>query len=303
MYHTLVQKEWKTTTENKTVSDEPEECIESPFYNIEYVLDYIESIRRIRYKFYDLKSDKFCYIDTIRKNVSLDGTIIYKGIFESARNEFRPYIIDKKTGTKRPNPKTISEGDIEKTHFCIKIDRIGAKEVYVFLERNFYGININNFTNYITTFTDKFLKKAGKKKNFHLVNYQIPSTAFFDELKMLKRTILAEVHFAKQLLGSQSLGFSNRLVSLQKDLVLTAKASRGESITETAVDFYNKLSLKNSPISRIRIKGVDPDNHEVLLDTSLLCKSNLIEIERNAETGEVNSHQLFLALEAIAESF
>lgn len=303
MYHTLMKKTW-VESKNRSEKQTDDQNDETPYYEIEAVLDYIYSIKRLRDKFYDLKNNKFCYIDSVTKEILRDeDIIIYTGVFESARDEFRPNLVDKKTGEKRPNPKAISEGDIERTHFCIKIDKNQTKEVYVFLERNFYGVNIHNVTNYISKFAEKLLMKNNKKKSYTIINYQIPSANFFNELQNLKRTVTAEVHFSKQLLGGPYLGFSNRLVSLQNDLILTAKASRGDSIKETVVDIWNNSQGKNSPISRIRVKGIDPNNHDILLDTSLMCKTDMIEIERNADTGEINSFQLFNAMKNIAKSY
>lgn len=302
-YHTLMKKAWVESKEGakKQASDQNDE---TPYYEIENVLDYILSIKRLRNKFYDLKDNKFCYIDSVTKEVPPDGDIIiYTGVFESARDEFRPNLVDKKTGEKRSNPKAISEGDIERTHFCVKIDKNQTKEVYVFLERNFYGVNIHNLTNYISKFAEKLLKKNNKKKFYTIINYQISNADFLNELQNLQRTVVAEVHFSKQLLGGQCLGFSNRLISLQNDLILTAKASRGDSIKETVVDIWNYSRGKNSPISRIRVKGVDPNNHDILLDTSLMCKADMVEIERNDDTGEINSFQLFNAMKNIANSY
>lgn len=303
MYYTLMKKTW-VESKNKSEKQTDAPNNETPYYEIESVLDYIHSIKRLRNKFYDLKDNKFCYIDSITKEILADeDIIIYTGVFESARDEFRPKLVDKKTGERRPNPKAISEGDIERTHFCIKIDKKQTKEVYVFLERCFYGVNINNITNYISKFAKKLLKKNNKKKSYTIINYQIPSADFSNELQNLQRTVVAEVHFSKQLLGGQCLGFSNRLISLQKDLILTAKASRGDSIKETVVDIWNYSQGKNSPISRIRVKGIDPNNHDILLDTSFMCKADKVEIERNADTGEINSFQLFNAMKNIANSY
>lgn len=301
-YHTLMKKSW-VESNNKSKKQTEDYNDETPYYDIESVLDYIQSIKQLRTKFYDLKDNKFCYIDYVIKTPSDEGIIIYTGVFESARDEFRPNLVNKKTGEKRSNPKAISEGDIERTHFCIKIDKNLTKEVYVFLERNFYGINIHNFTNYISIFAEKLLKKNNKKKSYTIINYQIQSADFFNELQNLQRTVVAEVHFSKQLLGGQCLGFSNRLISLQNDLILTAKASRGDNIKETVVDIWNHLKRKNSPISRIRVKGIDPNNHDILLDTSLMCKTDMVEIERNDDTGEINSFQLFNAMKNIANSY
>lgn len=290
-FHTLMQRMWKKKGE--------ENAEELPFFLIEQVFDYISKLSK-RAKFHDLKGNKFCYLESISKKEG--NAILYTGLFKSARSEFRPDLINKKTGVERKNPKEITEGDIEKTHFLVKIDK-ELKDVYLFLENNFYGVSINSFIDYLTRFTKGYCDKNDKKKNFTLFNLEIPNNNFLTQLEILSRTSLAEVYFDKQLLGSKALNFSNRFVSLKQDLVLTAKSSKKESITEVAVDLYNKLQQKESPISRLRIRGVDPNKNEVLLDTSFMCKKEFVKVDLNPETGEVNSAQLYTGLKNIANSF
>ena len=299
-YHTIMQRMWRKR--GKKAEDAEDEVIkENPFYMINDILIFVSKLS-IKNRFYDLKDDKFCYLDLLQVSTPCDDIVILKGIFESARNEFRPFLINKKTGDKRPNPKAINEGDIDRTHFLVKIDN-QQNEVYVFFEKNFYGITIHNFVNYINEFTKSYYIKKKMPKEFSIFHLDIPRANFMTELELLQRTSLAEVYFTKQLLGSKYMNFSNRTISLKDSLILTAKANKKESITEFAVDLYNNLQGKNSPISRIRIRGVDPNNNEVLLDTQAMCKSDYIEVDLNQDTGEINSTQLFTGITDIANSF
>ena len=104
----------------------------------------IKNIARLNRTF-DLSGDKFCLLD----NLTIDVNTCY-GFFKSARNEFRPKLIDRRTLIERNNPKSKSEGDIEKTHFLIKKDSNG--EIILFLETNHSGITVNNFVHYIQNF-------------------------------------------------------------------------------------------------------------------------------------------------------
>jgi len=292
-FHTFIQRMWKKKNDD--------EVKEYPFYFIENILDYTSKLGK-KAKFCDLKGNKFCYLEYIDKKVINDNILIYTGLFKSARSDFRPDLVNKRTGIERKNPKEITEGDIEKTHFLVKIDK-ETKDVYFFLESNFYGVNINNITDYLTIFTQKYCESKSEKKNFSIIHLEIPRNTFLTELETLSRTSLAEVYFNKQLLGSSALNFSNRIVSLKQDLVLTAKASAKESITEVGVDLWNKFMQKDSPISKIRIRGIDQNKNEVLLDTTFACKTEHIIVDVNVDTGEVNSTQLYTGLKNIANSF
>jgi hypothetical protein len=295
-FHTLIQRMWKLADESENK--------EQPFFLVGEVLDHIGSIKSKdkTQKFYELKDKKFCFIDTVNKASLNNDDVVYYGIFKSARSDYRPNLINRKTGTERKNPKEITEGDIEKTHFLVKLSRTD-NEVYLFMEKNFMGVSPVVFVNYITHFTVLYLQHIDEKRNFSILRTDIPMNNFLTEVERLSRTVTAEVYFDKKLLGSGALNFSNRTVSLKRDLVLTAKASSKESITEVGVDLWNKMQHKDSPISRVRIKGIDENDNAVLLDTSFFCRQEFITVELNADTGEVNSTQLLSRLQNLAKDF
>ena len=102
-FHTLIQRMWKQADESENK--------EQPFFFVGEVLDYIGSIKSKdkTQKFYELKDKKFCFIDMVNKISINDKDFVYFGIFKSARSEFRPNLINRKTGSERKNPKEISE--------------------------------------------------------------------------------------------------------------------------------------------------------------------------------------------------
>ena len=291
-FHTIVKRMWKKI-KNQSIKDEP-------FWMAENILSYIQKMSK-KERFYNLKGGKICFLESLKKEVIDENTYMLSGHFKSARTEFRPDLIDKKTGKERENPKKMSEGDIEKTHFVLKFSK--EDEVYLLIERNPSGINIDNFVNYITFFTKKYLEERKEKKNFTILHLEIPRNNFLTELENLERAVQTEVYFDKKLLGSNALNFSERTISLKRDVILVAKASIKESITEFGVDLWNKMQQKSSLISKIRIKGRDNRNNEVLLDTNLMCKADFIEVDINKSTGDLNTIQLLTAIKNIAKSF
>jgi hypothetical protein len=291
-FHTLIQRMWKDKDGDKQ--------IDTPFYLVNEILEYIFLLPKKR-KFYDLKDNKFCFLEFIDTNRT-EHSLFISGFFKSARNEFRPNLLNRKTGNERPNPKEITEGDIEKTHFVIKIDR-KENEVFMFLEHNFFGLGIKNIINYITHFTKLYLISKKKAKNFSIEFSTIPRNNFLTELEKLSRTKLAEVYFDKKLLGGKALNFSNRIISLKKDLKLIATASPKESIFEVAIDFFNAMNAKGSAITKVRIFGNDEDNNEIILDTSFMSRIEYISVDINSLSGELNTNQVISGLNGIAKSF
>lgn len=292
-FHTLMKKMYKEkgSTESK----------EYPFWEVEDILMYISQLPKIE-KFYDIKDGKFCFLESsIKKDIIEEDDFLLSGFIKSARNEFRPNLIDKKTGSERKNPKTINEGDIEKTHFVLKFSK-SQNEVYLFLEYNFSGISITNFVNYLTFATKKYFIKDNRKKNFSVTHLEVALDNFFEELKKLSRAAQTEVYFDKRLLGSDALNFSNRTVSLKKDIVLLAKAFNRDNIIEFGIDLWNKMNQKNSPISKLRIKGIDSNDKPILLDTSFMVKNDFVDIDVDQDTGELNTTQLIVGIKNIASS-
>lgn len=293
-YHRILQRMWKSNNNTEEAS--------YPFYMIKDVFKYVKSLGK-KNKFYELKNDKFCFIDSLEEDVIDNDVVLYKGYFKSARSEFRPNLINKVTGNERKNPKEIMEGDIEKTHFVVKVSKID-NEVYLLIEKNYYGITSNNFINYISEFTKSYMNKNGISKRFSIIKEDIPVNNFLTELERLQRTVLAEVYVDKKLLGSDALEFSNRIISLKKDIMITARAMPKETITEFGIDLFNKMNgTSKSAISRIRVRGVDENSNSVLLDTLNLSKKDNIEIELNTETGEVMTSQLLNRLKKTALDF
>lgn len=289
-FFVLTKKNWGQAKDEKTVY--------YPLYEINDIILYVKKLSKLK-KFFDLKDNKFCFLESV--NIINEGSkTIFKGFIKSARNEFRPNLLNKKTGEERLNPKLLTEGDIEKTHFVIKIDK-AREEVYLLLEHNYYGVSINNIVDYFTYFLRQYLKTIKRPRNFTIVHAVIPGNNFLDELLRLGRAKIAEVYFDKQLMGSKALNFSNRTLPLKQDIKLVATADLGESIKELAVDIFNVFNVKGSNITKIRIFGNDSDNNEVVLDTSFMSRIEYVKVDLNPETGEVITSQMISGLIEIAE--
>lgn len=291
LFYQLFMKKWKR--------GEKENSALHPFLELGDIISYVKKLSRLK-KFYDMNNGKFFFLETV-EIVEVDSDVIFKGFFKSARNEFRPNLINKKTGEERPNPKQLTEGDIEKTHFVFKIAK-ERDEVYLLLEFNFHGVTCSNIIEYFTSFYRNYLSSINKSQNFTIKSAFLPGNDFFDGLQQLTRTKIAEVHFDKQLLGSKALNFSNRTVSLKQDLKLVAKAETGENIKEVAIDFFNAFKRKESSITKVRIFGNDENNNDVILDTSKIIKIEFVKVDLNSETGEVMTSQMLSGLVAISEN-
>lgn len=142
-FNSLIERKWRTQHE-------------MPFNQIEDTVNYVLKLKKIDRQ-YDMKDNKFCLLQHAKTELDKDGDTVITGYFKSARQAFRPNLIDRITGDERKSPKKLSEGDIEKTHFLIKVT---DDEVFLILEINGNGVSISQITNYFNHFVKLYLNST-----------------------------------------------------------------------------------------------------------------------------------------------
>lgn len=293
LYKTLIKYQW---SKGDTIKDRSQ-----PFWEVYEVVKLIKKKAK-KDKIRDIKGDKFCFLEnfSIQENEDKSRIEIY-GFFKSARNQFRPNLVNRRTGNERANPKELTEGDIEKTHFVIVLDT-NKNEVFFVHEYNYHGLTIKNVLDYFKYFAKLHATEKKLKKSFTLKHQVIPESGFIETLQSMKRVKLADVYLDKQLLGSDALNMSNKLVSVKNEMKLTIVSNPRESIKSTAVDIFNLFNSEGSSISKIRIEGKDERDNDILIDTSFMNKQELITVDRNSDTGELVSSQVYSELKELVQA-
>lgn len=293
LYKTFIKYQW---SKGDTIKDRS-----TPFLEVVGVVELIKKKAK-KDKIRDIKGDKFCFLENFSINESPDKSkIVIYGFFKSARNQFRPNLVNRRTGVERPNPKLLIEGDIEKTHFAIVLDR-NLNEVFFIHEFNFHGVTINNVLDYFKFFAKKYATENELSKNFTLKHQIIPKSGFIEALQSMGRVKLADVYIDKQLLGSDALNLSNKMVGVKSELKLTIGSNPRESIKSTIVDVFNKFNSRGSSVSKIRVEGKDERDNDVIIDTSFMNKQDYITVDRNSETGELVSTQVYAELKELVQA-
>ncbi|GAB1473245.1 hypothetical protein MASR2M69_06860 [Bacteroidota bacterium] len=285
-YYTILKNNW-TKNENKLV----------PFFEIVDLFSFIISKNKTE-RIHPLKQSKSCYLASINIDSENEGFTIITGFFKSGVSNFRPNLINVQTGEERDSPKNIDEGDVEKTHFCIKIN---SNEVFFILEKNGNGVSENQIVDYFKAFNRQWCLSINKTKNYSLVLAAIGREDFIEAVNGLSRAQVAEVYFEKSLVGSEALNFSNRLIPLKNNVFLTMRAQKSESIKETLLEMAAKMNIARNKITKIRIFGKDNENHEVLIDSGFLCKKSTIEVDLNPSTGEIITINILTELRQLIE--
>ncbi|MBI9069954.1 MAG: hypothetical protein JEY94_00050 [Melioribacteraceae bacterium] len=245
-------------------------------------------------RIYDIKkSNKFHFLNSQTKNKNIINIV-----FASAKYHHRPPLIDKDTGDRRDNPKSLTEGELESTHISLKIL---DDEIVVLMEERQVGVAIGSFVSYLKIYINRLLKT--KKTSYTLSYSVIPKGNFLEELEKLKRIRLGNIYVEKQLLGSEYLNYSNRLEQVQDDLILTIKAKRNRSIKDNIREFSNLFFTEGERISKIRVYGESEEGNKILLDTDLVKMIEYLEAEVDDTTGIVDSATIFLKLNKILKGY
>jgi hypothetical protein len=221
-------------------------------------------------------------------------------IFKSGKYLHRPPLIDKDTTDERDNPKTLTEGESEKTHAVLKyLD----DEAILIKEDRLHGMNIKNIVYYLMRFLWLMMRNNDAKFKYIIKSSVIPKDDFFQELNNLSRVVVGEVHIDRQILGSEFLNYASRTEQVQSLIQLNIKAQRGRSIKDTAIELYHKYVAESSQIKRIRIYGLNDDRDLILLDSDLLKKIGYVSVDLDETTGIVNSEQILASLTSIITGF
>jgi hypothetical protein len=241
---------------------------------------------------YDLYNNKFCRLETVQEQ----GTIL-KVVFLSATHKYRAPLLDRHSGDQRDNPKLITEGERIKTHIVMKFVE---NEVLMVVEQGVGTIKIQQIVNYLNSLAHKFHASLGTERSYSLTFDIIAKDNFIEELNSLTRVIEGELFVDKQILGSDALNYSNRIEPVKHNVKLIIKAERGLSITNALTDAFNNFNGGHSQIHKIRVRGKNDQDNDVLIDTDIIAKTEYVEAELNQLTGEVNSDQIFEQMRNIA---
>ncbi len=243
----------------------------------EKLFELIESLNN-SYIYDDEKSNKFWRLD--RK--SFKGNV-FKLIFKSGKYNHSPNYISRLDGNERTSDKDLNEGECEKTHLVIDISSSS-----LIIESRKSGISAINVINYINSFCKE------KKLNFPMVKViKDLNDDFLESLDSLTRVQSVELYVEKSIIGSDYMNLTEPTEESQEEVIITIKAQRKKTLgLKDIKEKFNKIGLQGEKTKRIRVRGRDEDNINVLLDTLNQYKIERINVELNAD-GTVNSNSFF----------
>ena len=171
--------------------------------NILRVVRFISS-KPNRAKKKDISDDRFCFLDRFEYD---EDRNLLKILFKSARHSYRAPLINRNTVESRDNPKTREEGEQVKTHLLIKFINGDA---IVFIETGRSILTLKIICEYLNTFVSVYNNSHRREHIDGTFDFDIiPRDDFREVLDNMHRVVFAEVYIDKQILGSDSLNFSN----------------------------------------------------------------------------------------------
>lgn len=214
------------------------------------------------------------------------------GYFKSAKYNHRPDLIDKQNLAERQNPKKMTEGEAEKTHFAYGIN---GDEILLLLETKRDGVQINTFRLYL----ESYLRKMNQ--NFRL-NIGLSVTGDFNEkLKEMERVSSVEIYTPYKQVSDTFGNIPIAKGDIQDDAIITFKAKRSHSIKKTAKSFYEIFTnAKRDDVARIRVYGKTAGQSSILLDTNMLKDHDIIKVELD-DNGQVTTESILPALKQLVE--
>lgn len=244
----------------------------------------------------DLSTNKFCFLESSELS---DDEIIQKVVFKSAIHSYRAPLLDRETVDERDNPKTLREGESQKTHFVIKFQ---DGDAILLAEKFRGGLAVQQFVEYLNRFKIFYEEVQNQTLNYRFGFEIIAKDNIDEELENMNRVLNACVYVDKQVLGSDALNFSERIDSVQQSIIIDIRASRTQSIKETAKDVLAIFNGGDRVVNKIRIKGKNETDNDVTIDTAFIEKREYIEAQLDEDTGEVNSLYLLFQLVEIANT-
>ncbi len=267
---------------NIDLPDQP--CNQSEIVNLfNYIIRFVWQERKMDIN----RENKVHALDSFSSN----DNATYHVVMKTAKYRHRPPLLDTINGTERDNPKRIHEGEPEKTHLAFKVL---ADEIILIMEDKKNGIAIGRFIDYLNKFRKRYFDENNNDIAKYAIDWSIlPKDDFLYELRSLSSVKIGEVYYDKQCMGSEFLNWSERTENVQRDIVISMRAIRGESIFDTIMDVYDKFNVTDSVIKKIRISGKNINNNNVILDTDLIKKTEHVTVDIEEETGVVNTAEMF----------
>lgn len=242
---------------------------------------------RTKYKAVALKSMQIEEVDSLR---------ICKIVMKSCKYNHSPDFMSSVDGTVRVSGKTLSEGDEEITHLCIRID---PDEAYVVFEQRVSGVSFGRFVEYLNHFFKRYKRDKEVQEDIYLNSNAVLIHDFENVLGCVQRISSAELYTHKEIVGSEFLDLMEIDTNVRDEVIFTIKAERRASLSREKIQHaFRQLISGDSKITRMRLRCKDNDDISIMLDTINMKKKDEITVKLN-DNGIVDTIDIFIKMKDI----
>lgn len=274
---------------------------ENPSFNSELFADFLQYIKGLDSREL-LINDRINYRAEALKSLEFEednATRICKVVMKSCKYNHSPDFMSSEDGSERPSNKTLSEGDEELTHLCM---RLYQDEAYVVFEQRVSGVSFSRFTAYLNHFYKAYKRKEGIQDKTVIDSSAVLVDDFESMLERAQRITSAELYTNKRYLGSDFLNLMPMDISVRNEVAITLKAERLGSISKDSIrQAFLDFVTGDSKITRMRLRCKDIDDVSVMLDTINMKKKDEISVNLNSN-GIVDTTDILEKMKEIVTS-
>jgi len=267
-------------------------------YNIGDICDAISSLfnavvgKDLQAKKHDIKkSKKVIWLEDVQDLKSGNFNLVFK----SARYDQSRDVIKTTTMEDLGRPKAPEDGDVEKTHLCIRLYK-GRERFTAVLESNSDGVSITNIRDYLNGQFNSVQENLDEQYS-HTVSFEMmPGKEFLEELENMKKVNLLRVTVDIADLGRDFQSFAERdEVRSTVEIYLRKKKGKGKNIPKDLIGNYYQQhadTTSNKRIKKIAVEGAN-NSGSLKIDTDSIHMKHSIEVETSQPTNEVNTTDFF----------
>lgn len=245
----------------------------------------------------DEKNHKAVSVDRI-STVKKEGYDFIRIVFKSCKYNHNPNYMSSVDGSERPTSKQPFEGDKELTHMMMKLT---GSEAYTIFEERRSGVTIGGVIKYLNQKLKEYYELNNMESHLFLWSGTIPPEGFLQSLEKTTRITVADLHFTKNVLGSEGLNLLEDTTEFncREEVKLTLKSNPRDSLgTRLFRTLYSRIGGTETKLERIRLYGKDIDNLDITLDSLEKKKVQEIKVEL-CDNGTVDSYSIFAKMEEI----
>ena len=234
------------------------------------------------YKHLDLDygfENRWYAVEDVKQN-----SLRYEIVLINCKYNYRPNLINVKDRRERSSPKTVDEGDKEKTHVLIS----GNSFLYE-SRRNGTGIKI--FSAFLNTAWSN-IRKAVDPSIGTIVIKQVLDNNFLDIIKRANRVKNIKIVAHSRLINSEYFNFSND-EGVDDCYTLEIKAKRRKKFDkESLIRNFERLFANDVKPEKVLVELNDEEGNSRIVNTDRFAQQFIVWVGKN-DNGEIDSADFF----------